>query len=398
MQSGAGVHDTVVNQLLTKIDGVDALNNILLIGMTNRKDMLDEALLRPGRLEVQVEIGLPDERGRRQILAIHTKQMAKNSFLAADVDLVDLAHRTKNFSGAEIEGLVKSATSFALNRQVDVTDLSKPIDEENIKVNMEDFLKALDEVQPAFGAVVETLEGYRLHGMIDYGARYQHLISSCKTLVKQVQVSESTPLVTCLLEGPSGTGKTALAATLAIESGFPFVKIISAEPIVGYSEAAKCQYLARVFDDAYKSPLSMIVLDEIERLLDYVSIGPRFSNSILQTLLVLLKKRPPEGRKLFVIGTTSLGLVMQDMDIAQTFNVVLHVPALSRPEMSLVLKQMAAFSPTELDVAVQEITDDAVPIKRLLLLLDLARQGLKEEEATVSIGRWTRVLQDLSLS
>lgn len=97
VNSGTGVHDTVVNQLLTKIDGVDALNNILLIGMTNRKDMLDDALMRPGRLEVQVEIGLPDDRGRLQILQIHTAKMARNSFLADDVDLFELARVTKNF-------------------------------------------------------------------------------------------------------------------------------------------------------------------------------------------------------------------------------------------------------------------------------------------------------------
>ncbi|CAH1419802.1 unnamed protein product [Lactuca virosa] len=89
-RDGTGVHDSIVNQLLTKIDGVGALNNVLLIGMTNKNNLLDEALLRPGRLEVQVEISLPDENGRLQILQIHTNKMKQNSFLAPDVDLQEL--------------------------------------------------------------------------------------------------------------------------------------------------------------------------------------------------------------------------------------------------------------------------------------------------------------------
>ncbi|CAF4376497.1 unnamed protein product, partial [Adineta steineri] len=84
-QSSAGVSDTVVNQLLSKIDGVDQLNNILIIGMTNRRDMIDEALLRPGRLEVQIEIGLPDETGRQQILNIHTNRLREHNKLSSDV-------------------------------------------------------------------------------------------------------------------------------------------------------------------------------------------------------------------------------------------------------------------------------------------------------------------------
>ncbi|KAF3957405.1 hypothetical protein CMV_017575 [Castanea mollissima] len=89
-RDGTGVHDSIVNQLLTKIDGVESLNNVLLIGMTNRKDLLDEALLRPGRLEVQIEISLPDENGRLQILQIHTNKMKESSFLAPDVNLQEL--------------------------------------------------------------------------------------------------------------------------------------------------------------------------------------------------------------------------------------------------------------------------------------------------------------------
>jgi vesicle-fusing ATPase len=81
----------VVNQLLTNLDGVEALNNVIVIGMTNRKDLIDEAVLRPGRLEVHIEIGIPDENGRLQILKIHTKQLEKEKLLAKDVNLLEIA-------------------------------------------------------------------------------------------------------------------------------------------------------------------------------------------------------------------------------------------------------------------------------------------------------------------
>ena len=76
---------------MSKLDGVESSNNVLVIGMTNRKDMIDEAILRPGRLEIHLEIGLPNERGRRQIFEIHTRDARENGVLSSDVDVNELA-------------------------------------------------------------------------------------------------------------------------------------------------------------------------------------------------------------------------------------------------------------------------------------------------------------------
>ena len=161
----SGVNDTVVNQLLSKIDGVDRLNNILVIGMTNRPDMIDEALTRPGRLEVLVEIGLPKENGRVQILNIHTNTMKDNKKLAGDVNIEELAALTKNFSGAEIEGLVRAAQSCALNRLVK-PDGGVSVDTEaieSLKITRADFLHALEhDIKPALGSAQDLLEGNRI--------------------------------------------------------------------------------------------------------------------------------------------------------------------------------------------------------------------------------------------
>ena len=400
VNSGTGVHDSIVNQLLTKIDGVDALNNILLIGMTNRKDMLDEAILRPGRLEVHIEIGLPDEAGRAQILKIHSNKMSENKFLSKDVDVSDLAKKTQNYSGAEIEGLVKSAVSFALTRHVNVADITAEIDEDNIKVTKDDFDRAFSEVVPAFGAATETFERCRLNGMISYGSRFEKLLGTSSALVEQVRVSEKTPKLACLLEGGVGCGKTALAATLAMNAEFPFMKIVSADSMIGHNEMSKVQTLAKVFDDAYKSNLSLLVLDDLERLLEYVSIGPRFSNVVLQALLVLIKRQPPKGKKLLVIGTTSNKLVLDDMGLTDAFDATVSVPSLTTDEATAVIKEIEAFRIEDVDAACAML-DHQTPIKKLFVLLELARHGRSDHDAmddanAISLDRWINCMEDLS--
>ncbi|CAH2045375.1 unnamed protein product [Thlaspi arvense] len=371
-RDGTGVHDSLVNQLLTKIDGVEALDNILLIGMTNRKDMIDEALLRPGRLEVHIEIGLPDDAGRLEILQIHTKMMKENSFLAPDVNLQELAARTKNYSGAELEGIVKSAISFALNKHLSMEDLSKPVDEENIKVTMEDFLQGLSEVKPAFGASPKDLELSRPKGFVDCGDRERLIYERVMYLVEQVKVNERGPPVTCLLEGPSGSGKTALAATIGIDSEFPYVKIVSAVTMNGLHESKKCAHITKVFEDAYKSPHSIVILDKIERLLDYTEIGPRFSNEITHTLLNFLEQSPPEGNKLLVLGTTSNVTFLKAVGLRNAFSVTYSVPLLRTEEAKKVLEQLNVFSEDDIDEAAQALND--VPIKQLYTVIEMAAQ------------------------
>ena len=178
--SSEATRASAVNQLLSKLDGVNALENILLIGMTNRKELLDPALLRPGRLEVHVEIPLPDKEGRREIMNIHFGALRKRGRLSqplmAAIDgresklfqfshlennlerprfwhrwrghgrnKVDLASDecTKGFSGADIAGLVRCAGSIALARTRRQDDGSL----ESLVITLEDVLKGLEEVK-----------------------------------------------------------------------------------------------------------------------------------------------------------------------------------------------------------------------------------------------------------
>ncbi|XP_041818445.1 vesicle-fusing ATPase-like [Chelmon rostratus] len=380
MAGSTGVHDTVVNQLLSKIDGVEQLNNILVIGMTNRPDLIDEALLRPGRLEVKMEIGLPDEKGRIQILHIHTAKMRLHDLLSADVDIKELAVETKNYSGAELEGLVRAAQSTAMNRHIKASNTVEVNIEtaEKLRVSRLDFMASLNnDIKPAFGTNQEDYASYIMNGIIRWGDPVSAVLEDGELLVQQTKNSDRTPLVSVLLEGPPNSGKTALAAKISEDSQFPFIKICSPDKMIGHSEIAKCQAIKKIFEDAYKSQLSCVVVDDIERLLDYVPIGPRFSNLVLQALLVLLKKPPPKGRKLLIIGTTSRKDVLQEMEMLDAFSTTIHIPNISRGEQLVeALELLGSFQDVERASIAKAVKGQSlwIGIKKLLMLIEMSVQ------------------------
>ncbi|KAK6730543.1 hypothetical protein RB195_007169 [Necator americanus] len=384
MAGSSSVHDTVVNQLLSKMDGVEQLNNILVIGMTNRKDMIDEALLRPGRLEVQMEVSLPDEFGRLQILKIHTSRMREYKKLDPEVNLEDLAKRTKNFSGAEIEGLVRAAQSSAMNRLVKAGGKVQLDSDaiEKLMINAADFDYALEnDIKPAFGRSDESLEKFLRRGMVVWGSEVTRILEEGARLVEETINPDAGGFVTAVLAGAPRTGKSFLAAEIARTSDFPLIKVVSPGDMVGFSESAKCQALRKAFGDALRSKLSVLLIDNIERLLDYSPVGPRFSNLVLQALLVLLNEPPPPNHRLLVLATSSNRSFLRELELINAFGHVIDVPVLSTPTHILhVLQESEVFTNNELEKLAHDLQNllhqqsYGIGIKRLLGLIDFCRK------------------------
>eukprot|EP00931_Biecheleriopsis_adriatica_P021599 TRINITY_DN14084_c0_g1_i1.p1 TRINITY_DN14084_c0_g1~~TRINITY_DN14084_c0_g1_i1.p1 ORF type:complete len:736 (+),score=151.72 TRINITY_DN14084_c0_g1_i1:85-2292(+) len=373
-RDSTGVSDNIVNQFLTKIDGVEALNNVLLIGMTNRKDMLDPALLRAGRLELHVEISLPDAAGRAEILNIHTAKMRESGLLDSAVDVGTLAERTPNYSGAELESLVSAAAASAMNQKVDLHNLSKAKDLDTITVTAADFEAALTEVRPAFGQDSDALEQAVPHGILSHSREFDQVLQKCEHYIEQLRSSQQPLLLSTLLSGIPGSGKTALAAHLARRSDFPFIRRISSENFASESEQGKLAAISKAFDDAHKSPLSLIILDDVERLIDYASIGNRFSNSVLQLLFGLLKKRPAKvGHRMLIIGTTSEPGFLGEVKLLRAFSTTLTVPPLSsKSSFEAVLAAQPGFGPDLVSELACTLAGNSMGIRSLLEVAEMS--------------------------
>jgi transitional endoplasmic reticulum ATPase len=151
----SGVGERVVSQLLTELDGLEDLEDVVVIATTNRPDLIDPALLRPGRLDRHVHVPVPDEAARRKIFAVHTR----NKPLAEEVDLDDLATRTDGYVGADIEAVCREASMAATREfiaRVDPDEIDESVG--NVRVTTDHFERALDEVTPSVDE--ETRERY----------------------------------------------------------------------------------------------------------------------------------------------------------------------------------------------------------------------------------------------
>lgn len=153
--------------------------------------------------------------------------------------------------------------------------------------------------------------------------------------------------------GSAGTGKTALATYMSGKLHFPFVKLIDFFAVMGKPEAAAADVLKKAFDDATKSPLSILILDDLAKLLQYAKHGPRYSLLLLHTMQSLLKQRPPDGKRLVIIATADTD-VAHTLDLADSFSHVMRMPTLTRDEAGHVLQNCGMVSePSQLAEAVR---------------------------------------------
>ena len=321
-----GVRDSVVNQLLSKMDGVKQANNVLVVGLTNRPELLDPALLRPGRLEVQLRVELPDAAGRRDIFRIHTRQMKEAGGLSKaaenmteDLGEKGLAALSDKFTGAEIAGLVRSAASFALARSVQgLTDEENEdasfLDSEEGKVSVADFEQALTEVRPSLGKQDELLQMRFPRGVSPCSSSMQRIMRDLQRFTAPV-ASKTSRLSSLLLVGAGGNGGagvTALAAWAAAEASSSdaadYVRFVTALDLLtgegSGGDGARAAALIDRFSEAREMPNSLLVLDDVDQLCAGSGDGG-YSSIMIATLRALLRM-PPEGSSTAKAGGQSV--------------------------------------------------------------------------------------------
>jgi len=300
----------LVAQLLTLLDGIEPRQNLVVIAATNRPEAIDEALRRPGRFDREIIVGVPDERGRREILGIHTRGMP----LAEGVNLDELARRTYGFVGADLAALTREAALEAVRRimpKVNLAEETIPTEVlDALSVEAHDFDNALKRVQPS--AMREVMVQMPNIGWDDIGGLDQSrdkLREGVELPLKHPEAFRRLgirPAKGFLLYGPPGTGKTLLAKATARESEANFIATKSSDLLSKWYGESE-QQIARLFARARQVAPTVIFIDELDSLVPARGGGlgePQVTERVVNTILAEMDGLE-ELNNVVVIGATN---------------------------------------------------------------------------------------------
>ena len=302
----------IVSQLLTLMDGMKSRGKVVVIAATNRPDSIDPALRRPGRFDREIEIGIPDDEGRFDILSIHTRGMP----IDKKVDLKQISKITHGFVGADLEVLAKEAAMRSLRRIL--ADEEIDLDEEKIsseilqkiQISSEDFRDALKEVSPsALREVQVQIPDVSWDDVGGLDALKEELREAIEWPIKHKEAFDYVNVETpkgILLHGPPGTGKTLIAKALAKMTESNFISIKGPELLskwVGESEKG----VREIFRKARQAAPCIIFLDEIDALVPRRGSGGSESHATESVVSQILTEIDglEELQNVLIVGATN---------------------------------------------------------------------------------------------
>ncbi len=368
------VERRVVSQLLSLMDGLEARGKVIVIAATNRPNAIDPALRRPGRFDREIEIKVPDKRGRLEILQIHTRHMPlvqspddkKGATDDTAVDIEKLAAVSHGFVGADLEYLCKEAAMKTLRRNLPNIKLDEdrlsPETLDKLIVTMQDFEDALKDVMPSAMREVylETpdvkwsdiggLEGVKkeLQEAVEWPLKYPDLYD---------KIGYSMPKG-LLLYGPSGTGKTLLAKAVATESEANFISVRGPELLskwVGESERG----VREVFRRARQAAPCVIFFDEIDALAPTRGTGgdSMVTERVVSQLLTELDGIQSLNGVVVLAATNRIDIVDQALLRAGRFDKLIQIPMPDKESRKEILKIHMKGVPVVKDVDVDRLTE-----------------------------------------
>ena len=325
------VEKRIVSQLLTLMDGMKSRGKVVVIAATNRPDSIDPALRRPGRFDREIEIGIPDEEGRNEILSIHTRGMP----IDEKVDLKQIAKTTHGFVGADLEVLSKEAAMRSLRRILPEIDLDEDkISSEilqKIQIVNEDFRDALKEVRPsALREVQVQIPNISWDDVGGLDELKEELREAVEWPIKHKEAFEYVDVETpkgVLLYGPPGTGKTLIAKALAKMTESNFISIKGPELLskwVGESEKG----VREIFRKARQAAPCIIFFDEIDALVPRRSgsESSHVSENVVSQILTEIDGLEELHNVLIIGATNRLDIVDEALLRPGRFDRIIEVP------------------------------------------------------------------------